>query len=167
VGQVSADVTRAYLDEPDEIAAACSYAKRHDLEWTYDRAALTGEVRLRGPATPDGQHEDYLVLVEFEDYRVIPPLWRFVDPRTKAVIGPAAYPLAYPPGRTTVLHTNGVLCAPWNRGAYKAHGGPHDGWNLQNWQTITEYTVAHTVPDMIDRIYRETLASRGRMQPLP
>lgn len=168
LGLLSAQTTRAYLDDPQEIGAVSVFAERHGLAWTYDREALTAELRLRGPADQEGAFEDYCVLADFEDYRTVPPLWRFVDPRTKELVGPAAYPRPDPPGRSSVFHGSGVICAPWNRGAYRSEGGPHDNWGgLENWQSVSGSTIAQTVPDMIDRIYRETTASRGRMASLP
>ena len=166
MGQLDPAITRAYLAQADELPAAETYVRRNGMVWIYDDPALRGELRLRGPAANDAGTEEYVALVDFDDYRALPPWWCFVDPRTKQEIGPAAYPQPVPLfGGASVFHTNGVICAPWNRGAYVA--GLHSDWTIGDWEKIQGYSLAHTVPDMIDRLYRETSRGRGRMAPLP
>lgn len=159
--------TRSRLAADDEIPAARKLAVRRGLELDYQEHELSLTVRLQGPgADPSAPPEPYLVLASFEDYPVLPPAWRFVDPRTGADVGPGAYPR---PTGPSVLHPNGLICAHWNRLAYSDVGGPHGDWGgLANWQNPPAGTsVAFTVPDMLARIIREVAASAGRMAPLP
>jgi hypothetical protein len=108
-----------------------------------------------------------LLNVDFAGYRTVPPLWRCVDPRTSAAIGAAAYPKPSP-GQSSIFHGNGLICAPWNRGAYAENGGPHQDWNgATNWARVPNYTVALTIGEMVDVLYRQTRAARGRYAPLP
>jgi hypothetical protein len=165
VATLDLGVSRAYIAAENEMPAARTWATQHGYPMEYDDDALRLRFWLTGPATVDGTvAEEYMVIGEFEEFRLLPPAWRFVDPRDGRDVGPAAYPLV--PGNT-VFHSNGVICAPWNRLAYKAHGGPHDAWDMTNWEQIREGTVALHIPDMLARIAHETAISRGRRAPLP
>ena len=155
------------LDQPEEVPASIAWARRRGINLVYDAATVTIRMVLDGPGIGDrSPREKYLVEGVLEDYDVVPPAWRFLDPRTDDVIGPAAYPQ---PVGNSVLHGQGVLCAPWNRLAYKIEGGPHEDWGpTTGWKTPRPgYTHAVTIPDMLDRIHREVQRSRGRMAPLP
>ncbi len=157
----------------EELAAASAWAERHELSLDADPEALHLELALAGPSRNGNgsDAEDYLLLGDFDDYRAIPPAWRFVGPCTKDEIGSPAFPaggteLPFP---ATVLHPNAVICAHFNRLAYAAHNGPHPEWSdLGNWQNVREAeTLALTIAAMLDRIWREVVHSAGRMAPLP
>lgn len=161
------EMVRTYLAAEDEIPAALALAGRRRLDLRYDEEDVSLTLRLEGPAAdPSGEPESYLVTASFDDYRVLPPAWRFVHPRTGSEVGPAAYP--HPTG-PSIFHPNGLICAHWNRLAYSEVGGPHGDWGgPANWQKPPPGTsVALTVSDMVDRIVREVAASAGRMGPLP
>ncbi len=165
--QIPRETVAATLGQPEEMPAAVAWACRRGLDLAYDAAALTVRLVLDGPGVSD-QHtrERYVVQAVLEDYDVFPPAWRFLDPRTDGVIGQAACPR---PVGTSILHGNGVICAPWNRLAYQVEGGPHGDWGpTTGWKTPRPpYTHAVTIPDMLDRIHREVKRSRGRMAALP
>lgn len=163
---LAAEVAREHLRL--ELPAAAAFAERKGIAFTYDLEALTGTLALSGPAELDGAPaESFLSLVDFHDYRSVPPWWRFVDPRKRSDIGPAAYPKPGL-GQQSVFHGNGLVCAPWSRGAYQENGGPHNDWNgMTNWEKVTGYTIAVTIGEMIDRLYRDARGSRGRFAPLP
>lgn len=160
------DDVLAYLEGDDEIPGAIRWATYHDLEQTWDHQTLALTVRLKGGGE---RQELYLLEGKFEDYRAMPPTWRFLDPRTGSDIGRAAFPApgSFPLG--SVLHsTKAVICAPWNRLAYADRGGPHNNWDVANWQTTApQYTSAWTIPDMLARIRAEVIISPGRLDPLP
>lgn len=161
------EITRAFIEA--ELPAVEEFCRRHGLGWTCDLERLRAELTLQGPDAQDGTMADYLATADLTGYRTLPPWWRMVDPRTKSEIGPAGPPN---PTRTTftssIFHGSGVLCAPWNRGAYKQLGGPHDNWgDVTGWEQVRGTTIALTLGEMVDRIYRETQESRGRMGPLP
>jgi hypothetical protein len=167
VTQLPRETVKAILSHDSEIPAAHAWACRRKLELEYDEDGLALRLPLNGPSIdPVGEPEPYLVTGSFDDYDVLPPVWRFVDPRTGANIGSAAYPQ---PVGSSVLHPNGLVCAPWNRLAYAGEGGPHSDWGVPTaWKTAApSYTRALTIPDMLDRIAREVRASRGRMAALP
>jgi hypothetical protein len=161
---------RAYLQEPDEMPAALRYAERCGLHPSYDQEQLRLLVPLTGPGSPqpDGASpdEDYLLEGRFDDYRVLPPVWHFLDPRTQADVGIAGYPTPIGP---SVLHGQGLICAHFSRKAYSEHGGPHANWHgPPAWQWPVEGTQAFTISDMLARLIWETqVNSQGRMAPLP
>jgi hypothetical protein len=167
VPQLPKETVAATLGQPEEVPAAVAWARRRGLDLAYDATALTVRLVLDGPGVSDQRPcERYVVQGVLEDYDVLPPAWRFIDPRTAGVIGQAAYPR---PVGNSVLHGNGVICAPWNRLAYQVDGGPHGDWGpTTGWKMPRSgYTQALTIPDMLDRIHREVKRSRGRMAPLP
>jgi hypothetical protein len=167
VPQLPKATVRATLAQDSEIPAARAWARRRGLDLAYDEEALTLRIALEGPPANEGsEREVYLVTAELEDYDVLPPIWRFVDLRNGAVIGPPAYPQ---PNGASVLHSNGLVCAPWSRLAYSSEGGPHGDWGAPTgWKTAAPGSSrALTIPDMLDRIAREVGRSRGRMAQLP
>lgn len=169
--QLPRETVKAILAQESEIPAARAWARRFRLELAYDEEMLTLRLALQGPsADPGGEPEPYLVIAGLEDYDVLPPIWQFVDPRTGGVIGKAAYPQPpASPSMESVLHSKGLICAPWSRLGYKSEGGVHTDWGaLTGWKTAAPTrTHAVTIPDMLDRIGREVRRSRGRMAPLP
>jgi hypothetical protein len=116
-------LARAFVEAPDEMPAAQSWASRRGLELVYDGVALTSSLKLAGAGIDDDQPaEPYLLIASFDSYRLLPPIWQFRHPETGKDIGVAAYPK---PVGESVLHPNGLICAHWSRLAYKEHGGPH------------------------------------------
>lgn len=163
---VGREIVLAYLDQ--EIPAAIAWAKEKGLtpEWNPDN--LSFSLRLQGRGENDTV-ENYLLVGTFDDYRVEPPTWRFLDPRTGDNIGPAAYPAGAWQNGGSVFHGNGLICASWSRDAYQDRGGPHADWGAATqWQTVARETAqADTIPDMLARTYAELQLSPRRMQPLP
>lgn len=158
--------TLAFLEDPAEIPAAIAWAQGHRLPCEWNPETLTFSLRLEGRGENESV-EPYLLRGTFEDYRVLPPTWRFLDPRTGAEIGKAAYPLAnWAVG--SVLHGNGLICATWSRDAYKERGGPHSEWDdATQWQVIArQHAQADTIPDMLARLHAEVKRSAQRMEPL-
>jgi hypothetical protein len=158
-------VVRAYL--APEIRAATIVAALRGLKFEHYADSLSATMRMTGPPAQHGQpEEDYLVWVQFDGYRAIPPAWRFVDPRNGKHAGLAGYPKG---SGNTVLHSDGLICAHWSRLAYKQEGGIHEDWGApSNWRNVrTGQTIALTLPDMIDRLIRDVCKSAGRLAPLP
>lgn len=157
-----------FLRADDEIPGAIRWAEYHGLMHAWDEANLTFKVWLEGGRTESGS-EQYLLAGKFDDYPVLPPSWRFLDPRTGEDIGRAAYPAAGPFQSGTILHSNAVICAPWNRLAYGDKGGPHGDWaQPAQWRQLAPgHTRAATIPDMLARLRAEAAISVGRLGPLP
>jgi hypothetical protein len=159
----------AYLMADDEIPGAIQWAEYHGLQHNWDEGSLAFSLHLEGGSEREGEREHYLLSASVEGYRVVPPAWRFLDPRTGEDIGRAAFPKAGSFENGSVLHGNGVICAPWNRLAYAVHGGPHGDWTEPaKWQSVApDRTTAHTIPAMLARIRAEVVISPGRLAPLP
>jgi hypothetical protein len=167
VAAIPREVTEAILEEAEQLPAARAWAAKNSLDLAFDSDALTIDLALSGPAAlPDADPEPYLIRGELADFDALPIIWRFLDPRTGGMIGTGAYPQA---ASNSVIHSQGLICAPWSRLAYQIHGGPHPDWGeLADWKTPRPpYTYAVTIPDMLDRLIRDTRRSAGRMAPLP
>lgn len=157
----------AFLMADDEVPAAMRWADFHRLELVWDEANL--RITLRLSSAPDGgEPEPYLVEARCEEYRVAPPRWQFLDPRTGLDAGDAGAPLAGPFPGGSVLHSSGVICAPWNRLAYADERSVHSEWTEPSkWQSLApDHTNASTLPEMLARIRAEILISPGRRAPL-
>jgi hypothetical protein len=97
-----------------------------------------------------------------QDYPVLPPAWTCRD--ADGAVTPAAFPLpgTRPGLNGSIFHGAMVICAPWNRLAYGAHGGPHGDWmDLTAWKTVGGVTQAHTLADMLASIAVHLSASPG------
>lgn len=158
---VPSEVTRAVLDV--EGPAAEAWARRHGWHVAIDRGRLALMATVAHPVD-----ESLLLLVaDLNGYRAIPPAWRFVDPLTgqstaaafpSAGTGPAA-------GKGSIFHSNAVICAPWNRLAYKSEGGPHDDWQeTTNWLNASgDVTRAATIAEMLSAVDIHLRTSPGRL----
>ena len=169
MGLVARRVVLAHLMAEGEIPGALRWARHHNLEHSWDEAALLLMVRFDGLADENGHSEQYLLTGVFDDYRVIPPAWRFLDPRNASDVGQAAFPAPGVFGAGSILHTNGIICAPWNRLAYAHETGLHNNWtDLTKWESLEpNNTQARTIPDMLARIRAEVAFSPRRLAPLP
>lgn len=122
---VAADVTRAHVEV--EISQLESWANLHGWELVWDSTALLLTARMRSKV--DG--ECYVIEMRLDDYRALPPLIEFVHPTLEE----RGTQRCYPGGGRGYFHNNAVICAPWNRRAYAAHGGPHSDWAMASWAT--------------------------------
>jgi len=79
----------------------------------------------------------YIIEIRCDDYKERPPFFEFIDPDSGVPGTTHAYPAR---GTDSFFHNSGpCICAPFNRKAYKSvvSTGPHDDWNLGDWQTST------------------------------
>ena len=78
----------------------------------------------------------FYLAVACDDYPVKPPAWHWCDCDGLGRDLPNNTPLG-----TEFLHSNGVICAPWNRLAYKTIDprGPHAEWVPTDWRN-NQYT---------------------------
>ena len=138
-----------------------SWAQRNG--WTVninlERLEITAEV-------PHPKDNDPLFLHgDLSGYRAIPPAWRFVD--ESGNVTKAAFPAAGPVnGKSSIFHGNVVICAPFNRLAYKVAGGPHEDWGeWTGWFVVTgDFAKAYTLAEMLSIINVHLQFSPGRMQ---
>ncbi len=123
VWSTSREVTVATVEE--ELQGVQGYAHRHG--WTVD----WDELQLRLVLT--GQHPNdrkaIRVVADVEGYRCVPPVWTFENP-----VGQDGARRFFPRpgqisnGRSSVFHGSGLICATFDRLAYKSCGGPHGNW---------------------------------------
>jgi hypothetical protein len=94
----------------------------------------------------------FYLLVDCDQYKVQPPSWRWSDAAGELTDRPVDSPHG-----SGFLHTNGVICAPWNRLAYKSVDarGPHADWTIGDWQRNSYTAGCTTLGHMALRIYVE------------
>lgn len=122
---VAPDVSRAHVE--DELDAARQWALQHNWEPQWDAEELALGVTMQSAIDA----EVYKLEVALDGYRALPPAFEFRHPTT----GERGTHACYPKGGFGYFHGQPVLCAPWNRRAYKALGGPHGDWAMANWAT--------------------------------
>lgn len=154
---VPTDVTIAVVE--DELGAADAYARRHGwaLTWLKDQLVLLADARH--PA-------DQTVIrwrAQLNDYREVPPIWTCFQMGESGIYQPR-FPKAGPlPGGTgSIFHTSGVICAPFNRLAFKDHSGPHDDWGgPPNWLKARATIKATVLAEMLALIVAHLRYSPG------
>lgn len=144
-----------------EWPGALAWAGRHG--WTLD--LQVDELMLRASTDHSGAHRRVEFLAYLDGYRALPPAWHVVVPGTDRDAGPEDFPKAG--SGTSIFHGNLVLCAPWNRLAYKSVNptGPHEDWGgPDSWLSVsTTNTTAHTLGDMLAAIDVFLQVSPGMM----
>lgn len=160
---------RAMIVIDEELTATLAWAARKDVPLTWDRERL----ELRGDWEQPETGERFYLRGGFDGYRVQPPAWLYTDAGYTGVSDASLYPqLAQSPfGSPMVIKHRqqdvecGVICAPFNRLAYKTLGGPHGDWSMAAWASAgaAGQVRATSVPDMLARIHAEFLYSRGRL----
>jgi hypothetical protein len=119
---VPRDVTIAVVEE--ELAAMRAYGGRHG--WTVDWRPVVLVLLA------DGTHPDRSPVrlhADVAGYRAQPPAWRFIPPGSESP-EPYRFPKSesLPGGIGSIFHSSKVICAPFNRLAFKDHDGPHQDW---------------------------------------
>ena len=95
---------------------------------------------------------EFYLLVDCDKYPVQPPAWHWCD-----ADGKRTDRLADRPQGSGFLHAKGIICAPWNRLAYKAIDprGPHADWAIEDWRNNAQTGGCKTLGHMALRIYVE------------
>jgi len=86
------------------------------------------------------------LLAECNVYPVLPPAWHFVNAGTGELDRPADIPRG-----GSFFHSSGVICAPWNRLAYKPRG-PHGDWQISDWRANAKVGGVRTLSSMALRM---------------
>lgn len=120
---VPAGVTLAHVEA--ELVGVELWKNTHGWEIVWDPAALALTLATRSKV--DG--ERYVLHVGLDGYRALPPAFEFVHPET----GERGTARCYPGGGRGYFHNKPCICAPWNRNAYQARGGPHGDWSMAAW----------------------------------
>lgn len=149
-----------------ELPGAQAWAARHHV--TLDTWLVRERIlRLVFPQG-DGEQAFYLQGT-FDDYRELPPTWDWWDETWSTNEGVYLSPNSpsTPFGSSMFFrHANkGIICAPFNRLAYQASGGPHSDWsNPAQWMTAgLGYGHAVTIGDMLQSILRDFRLTTGHM----
>lgn len=98
----------------------------------------------------------FTTLANCAGFAVTPPAWHWYNPETKTIDAACDTPQG-----GNFFHSVGVICAPWNRLAYKRVDGrgPHDNWDIGNWMAVPETGGTRTLAAMAIRIGHELLTS--------
>jgi hypothetical protein len=138
--------TLAELTVAEELVALREIAVRRD--WTLKELdSLHFHLGL-----PASDNSSFYLLIDCNGYPVEPPAWDWCDAE-----GAHTNRLADRPRGSGFLHTAGVICAPWNRLAYKSVDarGPHGDWTIGDWQKNSYTGGCTTLPHMALRIFVE------------
>lgn len=122
---VAKAVSRAHVER--ELATIEPWVARHGWSVIWDDNHLLLLVRMWSAV----DCERYIFEFTVDDYRELPPSIELVHPET----GEAETRRSYPAGGRSYFHGKPVICAPWNRKAYQAYGGPHSDWAMVDWVT--------------------------------
>jgi len=139
-----------------------SWAKRNGWKVAIDIDRLKIAAEVNHP-----KDETTLLLDgDLTDYRAVPPAWRFVD--ESGNVTKSAFPAAgsVVDGKSSIFHPNLVICAPFNRLAYKEANGPHGDWGESTgWLEVTrDFAAAYSLAEMLSIIDVHLRFSPGRMQ---
>lgn len=127
-------ISKAYLDE--DLAGAREIAE--EMGWRLSRLSdLVIRAEMTRTAIDRLPEEIYVFEFRFEDFKEMPPFIDAIHFQT----GHKNVSSAYPHGHS-YFHGNNVICAPWNRGAYQDHGGPHSDWPYSGWQQGSEGKIS-------------------------
>lgn len=159
---VPANVTLACVES--ELARAEAWLARHVVSHTFDRESLVFEAVMNHPETK----QPLRLVGNMTGYKAVPPAWTFVDFETReerASAWPKGAPLPENAGASIfLLHKNrSVICAPFNRLAYKDANGPHANWgNASGWLQVNEpkHVKATTIGEMLAVIDLHLLQSK-------
>lgn len=154
------EVTRAVVEE--ELDPAWEWATRAGvgLEW------LQENLELRAILNQPKTGARFYLLGRCDEYRLLPPIWDFRDSSWAGESARQNFPgPGAPPGIGSIFHSNGVICAPFNRLAYAGYSGLHSDWGAaQNWVHVAPGHVrADTIADMLATIQLHLNYSTGRL----
>lgn len=151
---IPAEVTSAVLD--DEFPAAQAWGAAHGWELTVDLESMTIDGRSEHPA----DRRPVRLLAGVDGYPALPPSWRFVDPVTGVPTAETTPARGSRAGRSSVIHSVGVICAHFSRTAYEA--GPHGrDWDLAGWRDVAGGVRADTLAQMLAVIHEHLGWSPG------
>jgi hypothetical protein len=148
-----------------ELGPAREWAKREQFKLECDLPKM--ELRVTFSRADSG--ECFYLRGRFDGYKALPPTWEWCDANWSNAgekrLSPDAAQTAH--GSSVFLdhHGTAIICAPFNRLAYAAHGGPHSNWGeLTHWMTVARRVVyAVTIGDMLHSIARDFRYTSGRM----
>ena len=148
-----------------EIAAACEWAKRERIQLD----PVIPKTLVRATLVQEASGDHFYLQGRFDGYKALPPEWVWCNSEWSAQDNPRLSPEAArtPYGNSMFLNYSGraVICAPFNRLAFRAHGGPHKNWGeLTHWMSAGNgYVHAVSIADMLDVVVRDFRHTKRRM----
>jgi hypothetical protein len=126
------------------------------LGWKLERTTPTSFIL--GLPAPDGTW--FWLNCLCDRYAAEPPAWHWYNPDTKLLDQPKDMPKD-----GGFFHSNRVICAPWNRLAYKSVDarGPHEDWQIGDWRNNPKTAGCKTLSAMAIRIAHELKTTKGRL----
>lgn len=155
--EISKDVTVAVVE--DELPAADAYARRHGWNLTWRKEELAILADGRHPADQCGLRFH----AELSNYRALPPAWSCLQQDQNGNFN-RRFPkgATLPGGGNSIFLNEGVICAPFNRLAYKDHSGPHGDWGgPSNWLSVRGNVRATVIAEMLAQILVHLQCSPG------
>lgn len=153
---VAPDVTRTQVEA--ELVSASAWCRRHG--WRV-RLVPNRPLLVVRAVHPNGQRLRLTGL--FDDYRALPPTWRFC--RRRAASAYSGWPLpGSGPTSSIFIEAAGrpIMCAPFSRDAFQESGGPHGDWGgMTAWENVTSAIRATTIGDMLAAIWAHLMLSPG------
>ncbi len=125
-----------------ELPPLAAYVKRHhwSVEWLRDAQRLEFRGLHRVAEKP------VTIIAAVDEYPAIPPAWTVNVENGQFPIAGAVL------GKSSIFHSNRVICAPFNRLAYGVHGGPHPDWILTGWRDVRGNVSGRTLSEMFASI---------------
>lgn len=117
--------------------------------WSFERTDPTSFIL--GMKAKDGS--TFWLNAKCDCFPSIPPAWHWYSFNKKACDRPQDTPKG-----GGFFHDNGLVCAPWNRLAYKsvnAELGPHGDWDIGEWRTNPKNGACIQIAAMALRIFVE------------
>ncbi len=95
----------------------------------------------------------FWLLCEHDRYPGMPPAWHWSNNDASALDQLRDTPIE----NGGFLHGSGVICAPWNRLAYRSmdQRGLHGDWQIGDWRNNSYTLNCKTIPAMALRIFYE------------
>lgn len=139
-----------------ELPAVQAFAERHRLtmRWVAERSLLVF----------DGEHSAGPIRITALtiDYPARPPAWRIGAPSGDVDVDPSRFPRPAPLcGKSSIFHSNRLICAPFNIQAYAQHNGPHGDWPCDRWREVKGHVQAFHITDMLAVILAHLRVSPG------
>jgi hypothetical protein len=132
-------------------------------EWEVEFAPESGLLKASVKHPIDGQ--PVWLTADLVGYRALPPAWRCVNREGVEVKSAYPAPGPLPDGKASIFHSKPVICAPFNRLAYKDGEGPHanDWGEAVRWSRIAgDFATPKTLADMLMVIATHLAFSPGR-----
>lgn len=143
---VPTDTTLAVVQH--ELQLAQAWAARH----AWDLALNTDTLVLNCSTVHPVDGKPVRLRADLVGYRAVPPAWQCVD--SEGAHAKSAYPTpgTLPDGKSSLFHSQPVICAPFNRLAFADGNGPHQGdWGpATRWLTVTgDFAKPTTLAEML------------------